>query len=61
MPYYIGDLERDPNLENYPKRAWQLELSFRGAYHDTFKIHVNRNDKGDSVQDIFQTVQTPVS
>ena len=21
MPYYIGDLERDPNLENYPGRC----------------------------------------
>ena len=21
VPYYIGDLERDPNLENYPFRV----------------------------------------
>ena len=24
MSYYIGDLERDPNLENYPFRIWSL-------------------------------------
>ena len=22
MPYYNGDLERDPNLENYPRSAY---------------------------------------
>ena len=24
VPYYIGDLKRDPDLENYPDQVFQL-------------------------------------
>ena len=32
MPYYIGDLKKDPNLENYPRRyvVWVWDWGLRG-------------------------------
>ena len=31
MPYYIGDLNRDPTLENYPGGKKEVFVGFRGS------------------------------
>ena len=41
MPYYIGDLERDPNLESYPHDAFQeIEEIFPWFLSSPFIIRV---------------------
>ena len=33
MPYYFGDLQRDPNSENYPDRSCGLFLQVEDDGH----------------------------
>ena len=40
-PYYIGDLKRDPGLENYPK-----QLSFAKARGSQVRFTVEQGTKG---------------
>ena len=47
VPYYIGDLERDPNLENYPYRSlWEPYFNKRPSLRLARKEAPNGESQG---------------
>ena len=41
MRHYIGDLNRDPNLESYPHVAWGLGCC--GYWVQVSRLHITKN------------------
>ena len=57
MPYYIGDLKRDPNLENYPY-GWKTERGGIMIPSPLFDVRAGHAGVPDPVTINYKTCKT---